>query len=153
MPHVGATEKTVEGGLGLGSLTLSTTASADGLGLQIFVFPHNFDQFLVHHVYLLRKADVGCHERLDCGSIFCGGSSKVGDGFHSLLFNLLVGVLHGGIVNGMVARALGNLLQFAHFLVGNGEICFKFDQVLLAGSRRRHILHLSKSMLVLKTRL
>ena len=125
MPNAGSTAKTVEGALGIGSLTLATAAAAGGLGLQFFVFLHDFDQFLVHRDDLLRKTAVGCHECLDCGSICHGGGNEVGDGVHGFLLDILVEVLHSGTVVGMASRALGSLIQFAHFLMGNGEICFK----------------------------
>ena len=123
MPHARATVKKIEGTLGLEYLTLTNAAAASALGSQSP--PHDIDQFLVHHDNLLRKAAVGRHGRLDCGLICRGGGSKVDDGNHCFLFDLLVEFLHGGIVGRILDRALGSLLQLAQFLMGNGEICFK----------------------------
>ena len=53
MPHAGATAKTVGEDLGLGSLALANAAAPRSLDLQIFVFLHDFVQFLVHHDDLL----------------------------------------------------------------------------------------------------
>ena len=79
---------------------------------------------MVHLDNLLQRAAVGCREHLDCGSMCRGGGSKIGDGFHGFLLDLLLEVLHGDIVGGMVDRALGSLLKFLKFLMGNCEIFF-----------------------------
>ena len=112
-------------------LNTANAETADGLGSQIFVFLHYFDQFLVHRDDLLRKTDVGCCEHLNCGSIISGGGIKVGNGVHSFLLDILVEVLHGGIVGGMVYRALGSLLRFVQLLIGIGEMFFRMRPGLI----------------------
>ena len=59
------------------------------------------------------------------------GGSNVGYGVHGLLLDLLVEVLHGGIFERVVARALGILMQIVQFLMGNREICFKIRPGLI----------------------
>ena len=80
---------------------------------------------MIDHDDFFQKSAVGSHDRLNCGSIGRGGNCEVGNGFHGLLLDLLVEVLHDGVVGGMVSRALGSLLQFAEFLMRDSEICFE----------------------------
>ena len=74
---------------------------------------------------LFRKLAVGSRERLNCVSMGRGDGCKVGDGVHSLLLDILVEVLHGGVVVRMISCALGSLLQFMEFLMRDSEICFE----------------------------
>ena len=104
MPHAGDTTKTVKGALCLLSLMIAAAAPTGGFGSQIFVFLHDFYQFLIDHDDFFRKSAVGSRECLDCGSIVCGGGRKVGNGVHGLLLDLLVEVLHGGVVGRMVSK-------------------------------------------------
>ena len=85
--------------------------------MQIVVFLHDFYQFLIDHDDLFQKSAVGSRERLNCGSIGRGGGREVSDGVYGLLLDILVEVLHAGVVGKMVSRALGSLLQFTEFLM------------------------------------
>ena len=60
-----------------------------------------------------------------------GGGSKIGDGFHGFLLDLLLEFLNGDIVGGMLSRALGSLLQYVQFLMGNCEILFLMSPGLI----------------------
>ena len=125
VPHAVAVTKTVEVALCFLSLVMPDTNPTSGFGSQIFVFLHEFYQFLIDRDDFFRKSAVGSRERLDCGLIGRGGGRKVGDGVHGLLLGILMEVLHGGVVGGIVSRALGSLLQSAEFLMHDSEICFE----------------------------
>ena len=86
---------------------------------------------MVHRDDLLQKAAVGFREHLRCGSICRSDGSKVGNGVHGFLLDLLVEVLHGVIVDIMISRVLVILLHFEQFLMGNGEIYFKMRPGLI----------------------
>ena len=57
--------------------------------------------------------------------------AKSTGGGHGLLLDLLAEVLHGGVVGGMVSRALGSLMRFAEFLICDSGICFEMRSDLV----------------------
>ena len=62
-------------------------------------------------------------------------------------------VLHGGVVGGMVSRALGSMLQSAEFLMRDSEIFFEMQPGLVGLVVLTPHFKSSENMPVLKTKL
>ena len=113
IPHARATTKTLKGGPFYCVPRDRRRSLHRWIWLANFFFFHDFYQFLIDQDDFFQKSAVGRRDHLDCGSIVRSGGQEVGNGVYGLLLDILVEVLHGGVVSGMVSRALGSLLRFA----------------------------------------